>query len=162
MLIFGPRSTNMAMDCWPPCVKPTAKSCEWFYAERFVFCRFFRNWTVGDGKIFTNSLIQKEEIGVGSGGRTHVDTVNKGLNWTRIAQKVLFGGIWTLIAHALHTLRFEGCGFQIGDAEASGPPERAPGWRGRGRDFTSVAKSNFSNVAARWDLTRHLCERTRP
>jgi hypothetical protein len=44
-----------------------------------------------------------EEFGVGSGGRIHAIMVNEGLNWSRIAQKVVFGAIWTLIAHALHT-----------------------------------------------------------
>jgi hypothetical protein len=29
-LIFGPPSTNMAMEYRPPCIEANSKSCEWF------------------------------------------------------------------------------------------------------------------------------------
>ena len=53
-----------------PIREANTKSCEWFYAEQSYSCRDFSQFgTVVT--IFADSLIQKEEVGVGSGGRTH-------------------------------------------------------------------------------------------
>lgn len=48
-----------------------------------------------DGTIFTNSLIQKEEVGVGSGGRMSCFTGFQILKQARVAPKALFGTLWT-------------------------------------------------------------------